>query len=87
MMLGRQFPFQKGGRDHYGMIFHPLLKIITPNPRVTQIRVIRMQHWRRPATDGLNFELVVSDQLFSIVLAAYKWFKISAPGLLGGGKG
>ena len=27
----------------------------------------------------LNFELVVSDQLFSVVLAAYKWFKISAP--------
>ena len=30
---------------------------------------------------ALNFELVVSDQLFSVVLAAYKWFKISAPGV------
>ena len=25
---------------------------------------------------ALNFELVVSDQLFSVVLVAYKWFKI-----------
>ena len=30
---------------------------------------------------ALNFELVVSDQLFSVVLASYKWFKISAPGV------
>ena len=76
MMLGRQFPFQKGGRDHYGMIFHPLSKIITPNPRVTQIRVIRMQHWRRPATDGAGFWLSCSNQIFSVVLTPYKWFKI-----------
>ena len=30
---------------------------------------------------ALNFELVVSNQLFSVVLAAYKWFKISASGV------
>ena len=29
----------------------------------------------------LNFELVVSNQLFSVVLATYKWLKISAPGV------
>ena len=35
---------------------------------------------------ALNFELVVNDQLLSVVLAAYKLFKISAPELvLGGG--
>ena len=38
-MLGRQFPFQKGGRDHYGIIFHLLSKIITAIPHVTQIRI------------------------------------------------
>ena len=32
---------------------------------------------------ALNFELVVSNKLFSVVLAAYKWFKISAPGVRG----
>ena len=26
--------------------------------------------------DNAEFELVVSDQLFSVVLVAYKWFKI-----------
>ena len=31
---------------------------------------------------ALNFELVVSDQLFSVVLAGYKWFKISATALV-----
>jgi hypothetical protein len=31
---------------------------------------------------ALNFELVVSNQLFSVLLAAYKWFKISAPGVV-----
>ena len=25
---------------------------------------------------GLNFELVVSDQIFSVILVAYKWFKV-----------
>ena len=30
---------------------------------------------------ALNFELIVSDQLFSVVLASCKWFKISAPGV------
>ena len=30
---------------------------------------------------ALNFELVASDQLFSVVLASCKWFKISAPGV------
>ena len=30
---------------------------------------------------ALNFELFVSDQLFSVVLASCKWFKISAPGV------
>jgi len=30
---------------------------------------------------ALNFELVVSDQLFSVVLATSKCFKISAPGV------
>ena len=30
---------------------------------------------------ALNFELVASDQLFSVVLACCKWFKISAPGV------
>ena len=30
---------------------------------------------------ALNFELVVSDQLFTVVLASCKWFKISAPGV------
>ena len=30
---------------------------------------------------ALNFELVVSDQLFSVVSAAYKWFKIRTPGV------
>ena len=30
---------------------------------------------------ALNFELVVSYQLFSVVLASCKWFKISAPGV------
>ena len=29
----------------------------------------------------LNFEVVVSDQFFSVLLAAYKWFKTSAPGV------
>ena len=29
---------------------------------------------------ALNFELVVSDQFFSVVLAVYKWFKINASG-------
>ena len=41
---------------------------------------IRMQHWRRPATDGAEF-WIVGDKLFSVVLATYKWFKISAPGV------
>ena len=31
---------------------------------------------------ALNFELVVNDQLFSVVLASCKWFKISAPGVV-----
>ena len=30
---------------------------------------------------ALNFELVVSDQLLSVVLASCKWFKISTPGV------
>ena len=30
---------------------------------------------------ALYFEFVVSDQFFSVVLATYKWFKISAPGV------
>ena len=30
---------------------------------------------------ALNFELVLSNQLFSVVLAAYKWFKISSSGV------
>ena len=30
---------------------------------------------------ALNFELVASDQLFSVVLASCKWFKISAHGV------
>ena len=30
---------------------------------------------------ALNFELVASNQLFSVVLACCKWFKISAPGV------
>ena len=32
---------------------------------------------------ALNFEWVVSDQLFSVLLVVYKWFKISAPGVVG----
>ena len=34
-----------------------------------------------PPQMALNFELVVRDQLFSVVLASYKWFKIIAPGV------
>ena len=42
---------------------------------------IRMQHCRIKATDGVEFELVASDQLFSVVFACCNWFKISAPGV------
>ena len=34
---------------------------------------------------ALNFELVISNQLFSIVLASCKRFKISAPGVVTAG--
>ena len=40
---------------------------------------IRMSHSEQQR--AMHFESLVSDYLFSVVLAAYKWFKISAPGV------
>ena len=38
--------------------------------------------WRPPQQQmALNLELVVSNQLFSVFLDTYKWFKISTPGV------
>ena len=44
-----------------------------------------MSHWRHQVTEQrmLNFELVVIDQLFSVILVTYNWFKIQYPLLLG----
>ena len=55
--------------------------------------IFKLQHWNvkqfRCSIDAaqqqmaLNFESVVSDQLFSVVLATYKWFKRYAPLVFG----
>ena len=49
-----------------------------------KIKKIWMSHWSGRATEGVENELVVSDQLFLVILVAYNKFKIQRILWLGG---